>query len=266
MFFYGKSDIGRIRKTNQDSFLTKRLANEAVLGVVCDGMGGVNGGNIASGIAVETFAAKVEDFIRRKAAAGISETQISEGDYTALLARAVVDANHAVYSKASASADLRGMGTTLVAALVVKNNLYIVNIGDSRLYVTTDSSITQITKDHSLVQYLLDSGKLTPAEAQNYPKKNIITRAVGIEMDIEADIFSVNLAGTRKGYILLCSDGLTNFVKLEEISSIVTAPAASDADIPTLLEQKAANLINRANEAGGSDNITAVLIEYNSSN
>ena len=77
MFFYGKSDIGRIRKTNQDSFLTKRLANEAVLGVVCDGMGGVNGGNIASGIAVETFAAKVEDFIRRKAAAGISETQIS---------------------------------------------------------------------------------------------------------------------------------------------------------------------------------------------
>mgnify|MGYP002572368262 FL=1 len=130
----------------------------------------------------------------------------------------------------------------------------------------TDSSITQITKDHSLVQYLLDSGKLTPAEAQNYPKKNIITRAVGIEMDIEADIFSVNLAGTRKGYILLCSDGLTNFVKLEEISSIVTAPAASDADIPTLLEQKAANLINRANEAGGSDNITAVLIEYNSSN
>ena len=156
--------------------------------------------------------------------------------------------------------------TTLVAALVVKNNLYIVNIGDSRLYVITDSSITQITKDHSLVQYLLDSGKLTPAEAQNYPKKNIITRAVGIEMDIEADIFSVNLAGTRKGYILLCSDGLTNFVKLEEISSIVTAPAASDADIPTLLEQKAANLINRANEAGGSDNITAVLIEYNSSN
>jgi len=156
------------------------------------------------------------------------------------------------------------MGTTLVAALVCDDMVYVVNIGDSRLYLISDNTITQITHDHSYVQHLIDTGSLSVEDARNHPYRNRITRAVGIKNEIETDIFSVDLSCLDIGYLLLCSDGLCGQVLPEEIYAIISSDLDIDVvtDVDQELADKTVRLIEAANKAGGPDNITALLIKY----
>jgi len=258
MILNGKTDVGLRRKNNQDSFVI-RLWDDigCALGVVCDGMGGANGGNIASALACEHFVNAVEAFVNSDR---VRRGSATEGDYSSMLAHAVAGANQCVYRSTEKDKSLKGMGTTLVASLVVGDVLYAVNVGDSRLYLYNRGRLTQITRDHSLVQYLMDTGKLTREEARDYPNRNVITRAVGIERNIEADIFSVDLS--RLGddaCALLCSDGLSSYVESETILSLV-AGGVSGADYDG--DAVAASLVDAANAAGGVDNITVVLMRF----
>ncbi len=253
MKLYGKTDVGKRRKNNQDSFVIRQDAQHGIaLGLVCDGMGGVNGGNIASVLACEAFLAHVEEFLSSDK---MKNGCATEGDISSMLAHAVANANSSVYQRAAREKALAGMGTTLVAALVIHDVLYAVNVGDSRLYLYANGALTQITKDHSLVQYLLDTGKITKAEAQNYPSRNVITRAIGTERGIEADIFSVDLhevSDDSHACALLCSDGLSSYVAKDDIIAVFQ----QKQDVAQMTE----TLIHAANEAGGVDNVTVVLM------
>lgn len=257
MILNGKTDIGKRRKNNQDSFVIRLWEEiDCALGVVCDGMGGANGGNIASALACEHFVAAVESFMNSDAVrTGIA----TEGDYSSMLAHAVTDANRWVYTSTEKDKSLKGMGTTLVAALVVGDVLYAVNVGDSRLYLYNHGRLTQITRDHSLVQYLLDTGKLTKEEAKDYPNRNVITRAVGIERSIESDIFSVDLSRLHgDACAMLCSDGLSGYVEADDICSMLSSGIAEN--VPYDGDAMAQSLVDAANAAGGVDNITVVLM------
>ncbi len=253
MILNGKTDIGRRRKNNQDSFVIRQYEGAGyALGLVCDGMGGANGGNIASALASERFVACVEKFLN---AEGGRARTATEGDISLMLAHAVADANHAVFRASGKDESLKGMGTTLVAALVVGGTLYAVNVGDSRLYLFAHGKLTQITRDHSLVQYLVDAGKITATEAKTYPNRNVITRAVGIEKNIEADIFSVDVRDLGPdACALLCSDGLSGYVDGQKMIDLLSGEEPYDGD------RVATALIDAANEAGGTDNITVVLM------
>jgi len=255
MFFFGKSDIGKKRFENEDSFIAKQICENVWLCAVCDGMGGANGGQVASSLAVREFTDSLENAL----APDIEESRYkgSEADIPALLALAVKKANTAVYERAKGESGLSGMGTTLTAAFIIGGTLYAVNVGDSRLYLVENGTMSQITKDHSYVQYLVDMGKLTPGEAENNPNKNIITRAVGTEQNVEHDLYTLQLPGRGEGYILLCSDGLTNFVSAEDIVGVILSDHGGKKE----LEKKIDTLIKKANDNGGGDNITAVLIQ-----
>ena len=198
-------------------------------------MGGANGGNIASRLAVDVFEKTLTEALSKTAPAGTAadvELDPSGSDYGALLREAAEAANSAVYSRANASSELRGMGTTLVAALVIGGMLFAVNIGDSRLYIAASGKLTQLTRDHSYVQYLVDIGKITPEEAAANPIRNIITRSVGNEPEVEADIYKVDLSAYGQGYILLCSDGLTNFMPPELITEVLFDESGFDQEKP----------------------------------
>ena len=173
-----------------------------------------------------------------------------------MLVEASIEANRAVYRKGNADQSLSGMGTTLVGCLVLPETIYTINVGDSRMYLTGDGTIRQVTHDHSYVQYLVDIGKLTPTEAKNSRNRNIITRAVGTERTVNADVFTTPHADFRGEYIVLCSDGLTNHVEPEEIGAILTQCKPGDGDSLRLACEE---LVEKANERGGSDNITAVI-------
>ena len=256
MILSGKTDIGKRRRNNQDSFVIRSWEDiDCALGVVCDGMGGANGGNIASALACEYFVSAVSDFMNSDK---VRKGDATEGDYSSMLARAVAGANQSVYSSTEKDKSLKGMGTTLVAALVIGDVLYAVNVGDSRLYLYNKGRLTQITRDHSLVQYLMDTGKLTREEAKDYPNRNVITRAVGIERSIESDIFSVDLS--RLGddaCALLGSDGLSGYVEADEIREMLSSGINADQYDGDAIT---AALVNAANDRGGVDNITVVLM------
>ena len=253
MYFYGKTDVGMRRSVNQDNFMVRAFDTMVLAAVVCDGMGGANGGNVASSMATRSFMQVITD---REAEyplfAGMSEEEIND-----MLVEASVEANRTVYRKSSVDESLAGMGTTLVGCLVLPDMIYAINVGDSRMYLTHNSGIRQITHDHSMVQYLVDIGQLTPEEARHSRHKNIITRAVGTERTVNADVFMIPRADACGEYIILCSDGLTNHVEPEEIGRIVGKCSHEDGDS---LASACAALIRAANDDGGSDNITAVII------
>ena len=246
MKYGGKTDVGMKRKNNQDSYAVFSKSGY-FCAVVCDGMGGAKGGNVASGLAVKTFSAVI-----KKAFSARSADDFSERDIKLLLKSAVDEANEAVYRKSVSDPELEGMGTTLVAALVCLCGTYAVNVGDSRLYRQVDGVIQQISKDHSFVQYLIDRGEIDPDEAATHPNKNIILRALGVNERVEGDYYRID----SYHRILLCSDGLTNHVSDELIGEII-----SGAYMQKKLSYKARieRLIEEANANGGLDNITAVL-------
>lgn len=263
MKFFGKSDVGLMRSANQDSYEIRGICKNATVAVVCDGMGGAKSGNVASKHAVEVFVERVLKYCSPKISSdGI--LKLNSDDACIVLDDAIRDANKAVYKMSQSSPDYLGMGTTLVAALFCNDIVYVANVGDSRLYLVSNDTISQITHDHSYVQHLIDEGSITPEEARTHPYRNRITRAVGIKNDIEVDIFSVELSALDVCYLLLCTDGLSGQVLAEDIYSIVSSDLDIDivTDVETELKDKADKLINAANDAGGPDNITAVLFKY----
>lgn len=263
MNFFGKSDVGKVRKTNQDSYVIRPICNNATLCVVCDGMGGAKSGNVASECAIETF---VNDVVKNTSEkiGDNGVMSLTSDEACVILDDAVQAANKAVYVKAHSSEDFEGMGTTLVGALFCDDVAYVVNVGDSRLYLLSTNTITQITHDHSYVQQLIDSGSLKAEDAKKHPYRNRITKAVGIRKKLEADIFSVELATLDVCYILLCSDGLCGQLSSDEICSLISSDLDIDivTDIQAELCDKTEKLIDAANASGGPDNITAVLVKY----
>ena len=239
MIVSGKTHQGMVRKNNQDAFLTilHEEKNNALL-VVCDGMGGAKAGNIASTIAAHTFADKVEELFSSTNRPSVRALRI-----------AVDRANEAVFRESISDPDLEGMGTTLVAAVIDGRHATLINIGDSRAYRIRGDDITQLTLDHSYVQELYRKGKLTAEEARHHPNRNLITRAVGVDEFVEADIFEGELAPTD--LLLLCSDGLTGMLEDAEIVSLVNASRS--------LDEAVEHLIAAACDNGGPDNITAIL-------
>lgn len=249
MLFYGKTDVGRRRAENQDNFVIKRYAGDVLFAVVCDGMGGANGGSTASSVAINAFAECLDSAEREHPAF----FGMSEDDLLDLLSEAATEANRAVYRLAQTSSSLNGMGTTLVGCIVVGEHAYIVNIGDSRLYAIMDGFIEQVTHDHSYVQHLVDKGVMTREEAKVSSVKSWITRCVGEKKTVDPDLFTCDVK--PGAYAVLCSDGLTNYVEPDEICEIVDQIGVS-GDIQGACE----SLINCANSRGGSDNITAVVL------
>ena len=234
------TDIGRKRKVNQDFvYSSERLVGPLPnLFLVADGMGGHNAGDYASRLAVETIVER---------SSGSLETNPLR-----VLDEAVHSANGLVRQRAQEAPELQGMGTTVVAAVIDGRELYVANVGDSRLYIVNSGEIRQITKDHSWVEEMVRRGGIGKAEARNHPDKNIITRAVGAEETVRIDFFQVLLQ--EGDVILMCTDGLTNMLEDEEIR--MTLDGARD------IVEKAQGLVRAANERGGRDNISVVLIEF----
>lgn len=268
MVYYGLTDKGKMRAANQDIFRIKEYPGNVTLAVVCDGMGGANGGETASKVAVSAFVDHIDSFGDVLADADLrfigGKTGPSDGPgIPEILTDAVSNANVAVYSMSVSDPSLSGMGTTLVAALVTERSVYAVNVGDSRMYLINGSGIRQITRDHSYVQHLIDLGRLSPRKARTAKNKNIITRAVGTEESVKSDLFRVDKkpfpGEDGATYILLCSDGLTNMAEVEDIAQTVTSSGALDTES---LRLAAENLVKLANDGGGMDNITAVLLAY----
>lgn len=243
MFFSGKSDVGKRRNNNQDCFSIIQLKDGAYLCTVCDGMGGANGGNIASEIACRVFTEHIS-----------SGFCAENEDDSSLLKAAVAKANTAVYETAVSDPALKGMGTTLVSVLIRNNgSATAINVGDSRLYSVSSGQIRQITRDHSYVQYLVDMGQITVSEAKSASIRNIIIRSIGNEPETNPDVFSIE--HETNGYLLLCTDGLTNCVTNDVIAQTISASSADE------LDKCASRLISLANEGGGTDNITVILVK-----
>lgn len=243
MKFYGKTDIGKIRKENQDRFGFKELDGMTVL-AVCDGMGGATGGSLAAEIALDTFLSYCEKELTR----GLEDTQIRS-----ILSLAVCEANSAVIRKSSEDSSLAGMGTTLVAALVPENSdyIFIINVGDSRAYMVYPDKLEQVSHDHSYVQLLIDMGEITPEEAETHPKKNVITRAIGTSETTRGDIDKIDIK--KPSYLLLCTDGLTGMVNERDIKLQI--------DKEVSLEESVDSLIDMALDNGGEDNVTILISE-----
>lgn len=246
MRFFGMTNVGMKRTVNQDSFFIKEY-KDGLLAVVCDGMGGALGGAEASSIATQAFVGYTDIGFDPVG----EEITVTEEYVRDVLMSAARAANNAVFAASKEDEELNGMGTTLVATYISEDRAYAVNVGDSRMYYIKDSTVTQITHDHSYVQYLVDIGRMTADEAKSAANKNIITRAVGTEAAVETDFFAVD-ADMSGGYVVLCSDGLTNHISEEKIAELVTA-----SDCP---ETACEGLIDGANKGGGSDNITVVVI------
>lgn len=254
MKYCSKTDVGKKRENNEDRFVCERIADNAVILAVCDGMGGAKGGAVAASVAAESFLAEIKYQVGSRLDGGKLFFADPESEVAMLLDSAVANANYEVWSKAQDDKSLRGMGTTLTAALIFEDSLrvFTVNVGDSRVYRIEENTVQRLTKDHSYVQHLADIGEITQKEADNHPDRNIITRALGISIRAEADIKEAEV--NSGDMLLLCSDGLYGMLTDDEIHGVAAFMGAS-------LETKLEKLVSLANDAGGDDNITVVLAE-----
>lgn len=235
MQYWGITDQGAVRVQNQDAFSVRPQHDGRVLAVVCDGMGGARAGNVASEMTVALFTAGFESI---------------DGTDDHRLGQAAIRANDEVFHRAITDDDCAGMGTTLVAALVGEKQATLLNVGDSRAYLINEGGIRQITRDHSVVEDLVSSGRLTREEARNHPRKNLITRALGCEPQLRADLFHIDVE--QGDHLLLCSDGLSNLLAEQEILYEVIHGGEGDTCCQRLLEI--------ALHRGAPDNVTVVLV------
>lgn len=237
-----KTDVGIVRTTNQDSMAYGSFENGTTAwAVVCDGMGGMAAGNVASAEATRVISGAFEQNLSPRSSASFINN---------LLKSSIESANAIVYDMANQNEDMRGMGTTVVSVAIVKGVAYFAHAGDSRAYLLTDGEIKQITTDHSVVQSMVESGHITSDEAKNHPNKNIITRAIGVASNIDIDFTDIEVK--TDDILILCTDGLTNCID-EELMKF----AASDNDFESLAER----FVDLANQNGGNDNITVVAIK-----
>ena len=238
MQVWGVTDRGAVRQQNQDAFSVQKLEDGRVIALVCDGMGGARAGNVASTMAVELF---MENFAQADKNDPIEEQ----------LGQAAAVANKAVFQRSIDDLECAGMGTTMVAALVGDREAVILNEGDSRAYHINNDGIVLITRDHSLVEDLVERGELTREQARTHPHKNLITRALGVEPVLMADCFRQSL--TRGDYLLLCSDGLSNVVNEQEMLYEVIHGGEDSVCCQRLLDI--------ALSRGAPDNVTVVLVK-----
>lgn len=237
---FGKTDKGLVRASNQDTFRIDIKENGLGFLVLCDGMGGARAGNIASQRAAECFMEQT----------GIADPQQADTETLAgIVEKAVAAANTEVYELSQSAPEYNGMGTTLVGGICVDNRVVLANVGDSRAYVLENGKIAQMTADHSLVAEMVRSGRLSSEDAKHYPGRNLITRAIGVDGEVEADLYEITLHEGQT--LLLCSDGLCGMVTDLEIVSAVARSASK--------EEACEKLIQLACDAGGNDNITVVL-------
>jgi serine/threonine protein phosphatase PrpC len=220
-----RSDIGRARERNEDSYLIKEP-----LFAVADGMGGARGGDVASSLALE----------------------IMEGDRATALVETIKQANQRVLERAESDRDLRGMGTTLTAVVAEDAKAHVAHVGDSRAYLLREGNLQQLTEDHTLVQRMVREGRITPEEARRHPQRSVITRALGVEVDLPVDELTLDMhPGDR---LVLCTDGLTSMVEGDRIQEILRGE-----DDPQVACDR---LIDAANRAGGDDNITVIVVDF----
>ena len=241
MQHWALTDRGCVRSQNQDTYMTHQLDKNTLLCVVCDGMGGAKSGNVASQMAAEVFVQEVQ----RSWMTGMSKERTSQ-----IMQAAVRQANTTVFDQSRQFEEFQGMGTTLVAALIQGKLATVVNVGDSRAYKVDRDGIRQITKDHSMVQLMVDRGELTPEMAKTYPGKNLITRAVGTESTVVTDVFQLEVE--KDDCLLLCSDGMSNMMDDQEILFEVVHGVNKEGCCQRLLDI--------ATGRGAPDNVTSVLI------
>ena len=238
MKFAIKSDVGQRRKVNEDAAGYFESKNHIPLMMVCDGIGGHNAGEIASAMALMSIGQAWEK----------TEFNDIEEVYQWLIQK-ITEANEAIFTRSAQYEDLYGMGTTVVVASIIGNQLMIANVGDSRAYVLRNFQLKQLTEDQSLVNALLKSGEITPEEAENHPNKNIVTQSLGVTSSVEIDF--VRMTIKNGDTLILCSDGLSDMLSLEEIRNVMNH--YSD------VEQQVEKAVQEANEAGGRDNITVAI-------
>ena len=241
MEYFGITDKGRVRPTNQDIYrLEVRPEKESAFVLVCDGMGGANAGNVASRFAADSFLAD---------AAGALDSAPDEIVRHKTMLHALEKANDTVFGLAGRQPEFRGMGTTLVGAFVQGREASILNVGDSRAYLFDGETLRQVSEDHSYVEEMRRLGRISAEDARTHPQKNLITRAVGVDATVDGDLFEVELRDTD--ILLLCSDGLTGMVEDEKIAEVLAKAGT--------LEDKGRELLTLALEGGGRDNITVAL-------
>lgn len=239
-----QTDVGKKRNSNQDYVAIFKNKAGITLAILADGMGGHQAGDVASKMAVEGMGEKWQE-----------TTLTSPEKACSWFVAAIQNANEAVYNLGQEKIELQGMGTTIVCVAVFEEEFALAHVGDSRMYLVRDHEITQLTEDHSLVNELVRSGEITKEMAATHPRRNVLTRSVGMPGSVEVDIAShFYKAGD---YLLLASDGLTNMLADDVIKWII--------DEPITLDEKVAKLISVANDAGGADNITVLLIEIGGS-
>lgn len=239
---WGLTDRGKVRKQNQDVFFVYLEQARALAAcVVCDGMGGARAGDVASRTAAESFISTITPLL---------QPEQTGAELTAAITVAAEKANRLVWEMAKSEPDCSGMGTTLVAFVLSEDTAVVANVGDSRAYLINRRGIQRISRDHSIVEDMVQRGDLTPEEAMHHPGRNIITRAFGTEAAVEVDTFTLKLR--PKDCILLCSDGLTNLVSEEELLQQIRSPQR---------EACCDRLLKLALERGAPDNVTAVLFE-----
>ena len=237
------TDVGLVRKENQDAYATlQHEASGHTIGVVCDGMGGAAGGQVASRMAVETYIHELSSILRPD----MTAEQLREAS-----SYAVSVANKAIWDAAKASPDCRGMGTTLVSAISYEGGVVVTNVGDSRAYHITPAGITRVTRDHSLVERMVERGDITEEEARHHPNRNLITRALGPDMSALSDGYIYPMDSGE--FLLLCSDGLVDTVTDQEMLFEVI----HGGELSTCLDR----LLTIAKAHGASDNVTAVLMQ-----
>lgn len=257
MKYAGLTDIGRYRSENQDSFEIIVYNQNTVLAIVCDGMGGAAGGKIASSLAISSFLSQFEKLLKEKNISFDDKNSCNLDILEEMMKDSVKEANRIIFEYAQNDVGLIGMGTTLVACLVIGRDCLVCNVGDSRLYHLTKTSMRQITRDHSYVQMLIDTGMLEKKLAAAHPDRNVIVRAVGTRAGVTAETFRFTLNANET--VLLCSDGLSGYVSNEQIYSLLWG---SEDIFKHDEKKKAFSLIQAANDGGGRDNITAVILTY----
>ena len=243
MEIWGATDRGMVRKQNQDTFRWTKLNDSQFLAVVCDGMGGAKSGDVASKLASEVFEADISQSV---------EPDMDQQSIVKMLVDGVKSANRAVYEQSLVSPDFKGMGTTLVAVFLQGSAAYIINVGDSRCYYLSEGEVSQVTEDHSVVGLMVARGQISEEEARTHPNKNLITRAVGTEPDVECDCFYLGLDQGED--LVLCSDGLSNMVSRPEMLFEITHGENGT--------QCCQRLIDIAKNRGAPDNVTVVLMKY----
>ena len=241
MQYWGLTDAGSVRPQNQDAYKIEQLDKNTLLCVVCDGMGGAKSGNIASNLALDVFVGEVKNTWTN----GMNQEKTDQ-----MLEAAVKLANFTVFDQAMQFEEFNGMGTTLVAVLIHEQTVTVINVGDSRAYLVGRNGIRCLTKDHSLVQMMVDRGELTPEVARTYPGKNYITRAIGTDTMVESDLFHLDVE--RGDSLLLCSDGLSNLMDDQEILFEVVHGVNKQYCCQRLLDI--------AKNRGAPDNVTSILV------